>query len=163
MRASSRSCILTMETWHASTVLCLNSPKDSGNAYKLVNTGNIFDFRNVQVKAKGTEENALHGIYTINRTRGLRRLNASPGNRKVHVSERRIIPVFLRNHHCTEEKPLAIPARHTQVWVVRKNPNHEHERDDSALGGKHTKGKHLKDEIMELRKPKWWCRMEDLR
>ena len=46
--------------------------------------------------------------------------------------------------------------------MVRKYPNHEHERDDGALRSEHAKGEHLEDEVVQLGEPNLCCRVQDL-
>ena len=44
--------------------------------------------------------------------------------------------------------------------MVAQNADHQHERNDGALGCEHAEGKHLKDKIMQLGQTKRRRRVE---
>ena len=68
---------------------------------QLAHTSFILISRNVQIKAKRSQEDALHGIDALDGDGPFARQDPAPGHREIHVSQRRIIMDLLGHHDAT--------------------------------------------------------------
>ena len=66
---------------------------------QLAHTSFILISRNVQIEAKRSQEDALHGVDALDGHGPLARQDPAPRNGEVHVAQRRIIMNLLGHHN----------------------------------------------------------------
>ena len=71
------------------------------HAVQLAHTSFILISRNVQIKAKRSQEDALHGVDALDWHGPLARQHPSPRDGEVDVAQRRVVVDLLRDHDAT--------------------------------------------------------------
>ena len=82
------------------------------HAVQLAHTSFILISRNVQIKAKRSQEDALHGVDALHWYWSFAGQHPSPRDREVDVAQRRVVVDFLRDHDAAQEEALTVPRRH---------------------------------------------------